>query len=280
MCLNECRNPREFRWTEAVIVRLSHRHQPELRHVVVSPHVNARRFVTITRKEKEPIRAATKHGWIHGRLCSSVPPGRTRGHHNADEFLDRLDWTPWIWCTGVRIFAEMELDRTQVTHIHQVELAKILGVVERIFHLARRRRLQRGVSQTARGLVGCRGGRGVMDEGLVALAVGEPGESVLMPGSRLVRLDGCEIWGDCSRRTPAAVRCRIGRPHRGCQPAGLVAVRETGLMWANMLRAFQVGKALTSDGRPSSWMRPSRVAWAQVSWPACHLTKASASAVM
>ena len=33
-----------------------------------------------------------------------------------------------------------------------------------------------------------------MDEGLVALAVGEPGESVLMPGSRLVRLDGCERW--------------------------------------------------------------------------------------
>src|SRR5262245_15750619 len=27
-------------------------------------------------------------------------------------------------------------------------------------------------------------------------------------------------------------------------------------MWANMLRAFQVGKALTSDGGPSSWMRP------------------------
>jgi hypothetical protein len=49
-------------------------------------------------------------------------------------------------------------------------------------------------------------------------------------------------------------------PHRGCQPAALAAVRETGLMWANMLRAFQVGKALTSDGEPSSWMRPSRVA--------------------
>ena len=49
-------------------------------------------------------------------------------------------------------------------------------------------------------------------------------------------------------------------------------------MWANMLRAFQVGKALTSDGRPSTWMRPSRVACAQVTWPACHLTKASASA--
>ena len=35
-------------------------------------------------------------------------------------------------------------------------------------------------------------------------------------------------------------------------------------MWANMLRAFQVGKAFTNDGEPSSWMRPSRVAWAQV----------------
>lgn len=110
-----------------------------------------------------------------------------------------------------------------------------------------------------------------MDEGLVALAVGEPGESVLMPGSRLVRLDGCEMWENCSRQSPTAVQC---------QPAGLVGVRETGLMWANMLRAFQVGKSRTSDGEPSSWMRPSRVAWAQVSWPACHLTKASASAVM
>jgi len=49
-------------------------------------------------------------------------------------------------------------------------------------------------------------------------------------------------------------------------------VRETGLMWANMLRAFQVGKALASDGEPSIWMRFSRAAWAQVSWPACHLT--------
>src|SRR4029453_18744257 len=56
--------------------------------------------------------------------------------------------------------------------------------------------------------------------------------------------------------------------------------RETGLMWANVLRAFQDGKALTSDGRPSSWMRPPRVAGAQVSWPACHLAKGSASAVM
>ena len=68
--------------------------------------------------------------------------------------------------------------------------------------------------------------------------------------------------------------------YRRCQPAPLVAFRETGLTLANMLRAFQVGKALTSDARPSSWMRPSRVLWAQVSWPACHLTKASDSAVM
>ena len=56
------------------------------------------------------------------------------------------------------------------------------------------------------------------------------------------------------------------------QPAGLVAVRETGLMWANMLGAFQVGKALTSDEGPASWMRRSCVALVQVSCPACHLT--------
>src|SRR5215510_9460091 len=54
----------------------------------------------------------------------------------------------------------------------------------------------------------------------------------------------------------------------------------SGLMWANMLRAFQVGNARTSHVGPWSWIRESRVAWAQVSWPACHLTNASASAVM
>jgi hypothetical protein len=46
------------------------------------------------------------------------------------------------------------------------------------------------------------------------------------------------------------------------QPAALDVVRETALIWANMLRAFQVGKALASDGTPSTWMRPSRVACA------------------
>ena len=52
-----------------------------------------------------------------------------------------------------------------------------------------------------------------MDEGLVALAVGEPGESVLMPGSRLVRLDGCEMWEPVHvtvwRRCSAAVGGRV-----------------------------------------------------------------------
>src|SRR5262247_4948738 len=59
-----------------------------------------------------------------------------------------------------------------------------------------------------------------------------------------------------------------------------VATLGSGLMWANMLRAFQLGKARTSHDGPWSWMRESRVASVQVSWPACHLTKASASAVM
>jgi hypothetical protein len=57
-------------------------------------------------------------------------------------------------------------------------------------------------------------------------------------------------------------------------------MRDTGLMCANMLRAFQVGKAFTSAGEPSSRIRSSRLACAQLSCPACHLTKASASAVM
>ena len=78
----------------------------------------------------------------------------------------------------------------------------------------------------------------------------------------------------------AAVPRRNGRVRRRCQPARPTAVRETGLMWAKALRAFQVGKARTSHEGPWSWMRRSRVASAQVSCPACHLTKASASAVM
>jgi hypothetical protein len=53
----------------------------------------------------------------------------------------------------------------------------------------------------------------------------------------------------------------------------------TGVMCANMLRAFQVGKARTSHDGPHRSMRPSRTAAAQLTWPACHLTNASASAV-
>jgi hypothetical protein len=118
-----------------------------------------------------------------------------------------------------------------------------------------------------------------MDEGLVVLAVGEPGVPVLMPGSRLVRLMVVRCGRLFTSQSGGGAVPREAES-RGCQPAGLVEVLETGLMCANMLRAFQVGKALTSDGGPSSWMRPPPVAWAQVSWPACHLTKASASAVM
>ena len=65
-----------------------------------------------------------------------------------------------------------------------------------------------------------------------------------------------------------------------CQAAEPTAVREIGLMWAKALRAFHVGKARTSPEGPWSWMRRSRIASAQVSCPACHLTKASDSAVM
>lgn len=56
--------------------------------------------------------------------------------------------------------------------------------------------------------------------------------------------------------------------------------RAIGVIRADMLRAFQPGKALASDGGPSTWMRPPRVAWAHASYPACHLTNVSASAVM
>ena len=106
--------------------------------------------------------------------------------------------------------------------------------------------------------------------------------------SRSTRVSHCPTQFQLAKvRVTADKRClaadlcaRSGSPHRGCQPGGLAAVPETGLMWANMLRAFQVGKALTSDGEPSIWMRPSRVAWAHASWPACRLTKASASAAM
>jgi hypothetical protein len=85
---------------------------------------------------------------------------------------------------------------------------------------------------------------------------------------------------DAAVAIQVAVRRRDGVVDRRCQAAEPVAVRETGLMWAKALRGFQVGKARTSQEGPWSWMRRLRVASAQLSWPACHLTKASASAVM
>jgi hypothetical protein len=87
-------------------------------------------------------------------------------------------------------------------------------------------------------------------------------------------------WVDAAVAFRGWCGSRNGRVGRRCQAAELAAVRETGLMWAKALRAFQVGKARTSHEGPWSWMRRSRVASAQLSWPACHLTKASASAVM
>jgi hypothetical protein len=58
------------------------------------------------------------------------------------------------------------------------------------------------------------------------------------------------------------------------------AAAAVGLIWANMLRPFQLGKARTSHEGPWSWIRESRVASSQDIWPACHFTNASASAVM
>jgi hypothetical protein len=66
----------------------------------------------------------------------------------------------------------------------------------------------------------------------------------------------------------------------GDMPFQRLAEGGIGLMCAKVLRAFQVGKARTSQAGPWSWMRSARMASAQASWPACHLTKASASAVM
>jgi hypothetical protein len=62
--------------------------------------------------------------------------------------------------------------------------------------------------------------------------------------------------------------------------SGARCARRDRLDVSKMLRAFHVGKARTSHDGPQSWMRRSLMAAAQLSWPACHLTKASASAVM
>ncbi len=89
--------------------------------------------------------------------------------------------------------------------------------------------------------------------------------------------------GDSSRGAGASrnqLDLKPVRVRRRCQAAGLAAIPETGLMWAKVLRAFQVGKARTSHEGPSRRIRELRVATSQESWPACHFTNASASAVM
>ena len=116
-------------------------------------------------------------------------------------------------------------------------------------------------------------------------------------GSRLPAYDGSGTPWRCSRasecRTSAAStaagdccgRCASDRAHwRWLGGRSLrqfvVAAAASGLMWANMLRPFQVGKARTSHEGPWSWIRESRVASFHESCPACHFTNASASAVM
>jgi hypothetical protein len=75
---------------------------------------------------------------------------------------------------------------------------------------------------------------------------------------------GVEVFGDVGHQAVLAdgdddvlptysYSCIQGRQtgvRRRCQVAAPAAVRETGLMWANMLRAFQVGKARTSHEGP------------------------------
>ena len=71
--------------------------------------------------------------------------------------------------------------------------------------------------------------------------------------SELLLVGVCEGRGRGSRGSSRKQgRGYCTRDRTASQPAAVVAVRETGRMWANMLRAFQVGNALASDGRPST----------------------------
>jgi hypothetical protein len=77
-------------------------------------------------------------------------------------------------------------------------------------------------------------------------------------------------------------RARLESVSTRCATPAYCAVKAwaCGLMSANMLPPFHVGKALTSQDGPSSLIRESRLACAHESCPACHFTNASASAVM
>ena len=62
---NDCHDSIEFRGTETIIVRSPNRRQPELGKLCIALDVDVRRFVAITRKEKEPVRAALQYGRTH-----------------------------------------------------------------------------------------------------------------------------------------------------------------------------------------------------------------------
>ena len=94
-----------------------------------------------------------------------------------------------------------------------------------------------------------------------------------MAVSALRVLDFGGIYGRAGLlRSCATDRARWERLGGGSLCQFAVAAAASGLMWANMLRPFQIGKARTSHDGASSWIRESRVASAQESWPACHFT--------
>ena len=70
-------------------------------------------------------------------------------------------------------------------------------------------------------------------------ATSHPRRLPIRPSPEPVLLFAYRMERRFARRTEGVAR-------RRCQPVELAAVRETGLMWANALRAFQVGKARTS----------------------------------
>jgi hypothetical protein len=104
-------------------------------------------------------------------------------------------------------------------------------------------------------------------------------DTVAVSALRVPDFGGVHGGLDCCRSC-ASARARWEWLGGGSLLQFAVAAAVSGLMWANMLRPFQVGKARTSHEGPWSWIRESRVASAQGSWPACHFTNASASAVM
>src|SRR5262245_52490710 len=86
-----------------------------------------------------------------------------------------------------------------------------------------------------------------------------------VPSSRRPRgLSGLERVNDVHSRSRnadgAGGRTGDSGHVAGSQASIPYALSLAGLMCANMLRAFQVGKAFTSDGGPSSWIRPPPVA--------------------